>query len=323
MSVNGFKGTTLALTCHDFQFEEGKTYRQEGTIRCCDNGFHFCLNPLDVFCYYAPSESRYFMVKADGVMDPPQTDYVLSDAFDGSKRAAEIITIGKEISIEEYPIWIKNFLETLAVPPVVKDNAVAVSYYKVSLSKGPIAITANESSLADAYRIAICQSTGSYADSQCISIAMSDRSVAHASLRPREGYTHAIAIAMDESSCAVTNGRGIGIALWSSYLKLNAANSIGYAVAPDRVEVQSNSVLILELEGDMYQMKAPLKVGKDTVIVFKSRHRLDWRVLVTTQEMSEQIKTMGDVVELYNKQHPDAAYAVFRPPRRDETFEDE
>lgn len=321
MSVNGFKGMTFDMKCQDFQFEQGRTYKQEGKIRCCDNGFHLCLNPFDVFSFYHPSDSRYFMVKADGAMDPPQTDYVIADLSSSSKRAAESITIVQEIAIEHLPIWFRDVVYKLVTTNVV-DNRVAVAYDIVSMATGPFAIVMNDTSLASGSRVAICN-TSSYADSQCISIAMGMWSVAHSSHSKRDGYTHAIAIAMDEGSCAVTDGTGIGIALWASYLKLNADNSIGYAVAPDRVEVHNNSVLILELEGDMYQMKAPLKVGENTVIVFKSRHRLDWRVLVTTQEMSEQIKTMGDVVEFYNRQHPDAAYTVFRPPRREETFEDE
>ena len=67
--IKGFKGFDKDLKCRDFQYEVGNEYTQSGSIRCCDNGFHFCENPFDVFNYYEPSNSRYCEVEGDGETD--------------------------------------------------------------------------------------------------------------------------------------------------------------------------------------------------------------------------------------------------------------
>ena len=67
--IKGFKGFNKDLKCRNFQYEIGKEYTQEGTIECCDNGFHFCENPLHIFNYYKPSDSRYCEVEGSGEID--------------------------------------------------------------------------------------------------------------------------------------------------------------------------------------------------------------------------------------------------------------
>ena len=52
-----YKGFDKDLKCRDFQYEIGKKYEEE-RAEICDTGFHACENPLDVFGYYAPADSR-------------------------------------------------------------------------------------------------------------------------------------------------------------------------------------------------------------------------------------------------------------------------
>lgn len=47
-----YKAFKTDMICHDFQYEEGKTYEIKGKIRLCERGFRACLNLLDVFNYY-------------------------------------------------------------------------------------------------------------------------------------------------------------------------------------------------------------------------------------------------------------------------------
>ena len=88
--IRGFKGFDKDLKCRGFQYEIGKDYEQEGIVKCCERGFHFCENPFDVFRYYSPSDSRYCEVEGDGNAD---------EANDDSKVATSNIHISAEIGL--------------------------------------------------------------------------------------------------------------------------------------------------------------------------------------------------------------------------------
>ena len=87
-----FKGFDKNLQCRDFQYEIGKTYVTDHA-ELCQEGFHACTNPLDVFSYYNPGESRFCEVELDGIVNGESKD---------SKQAGTKITIIKEIDIIEY-----------------------------------------------------------------------------------------------------------------------------------------------------------------------------------------------------------------------------
>ena len=89
-TIRGFKGFDKDLKCRGFQYEIGKDYEQEGEVKCCKRGFHFCENPFDVFRYYSPSDSRYCEVEGDGNAD---------EANDDSKVATSNIHISAEIGL--------------------------------------------------------------------------------------------------------------------------------------------------------------------------------------------------------------------------------
>ena len=83
-----YKGFDKDLKCRDFQYEIGKEYEEE-RAEICDTGFHACENPLDVFGYYAPADSRYCEVDLDA------NDQKSND----SKRVGKKISIKAEIGI--------------------------------------------------------------------------------------------------------------------------------------------------------------------------------------------------------------------------------
>lgn len=89
-TIRGFKGFDKDLKCRGFQYEIGKDYEQEGEVKCCERGFHFCENPFDVFIYYSPSDSRYCEVEGYGNAD---------EANDDSKVATSNIHISAEIGL--------------------------------------------------------------------------------------------------------------------------------------------------------------------------------------------------------------------------------
>ena len=83
-----YKGFDKDLKCRDFQYEIGKEYEEE-RAEICDTGFHACENPLDVFGYYAPADSRYCEVELDAN----------DQKSDDSKRVGKKISIKAEIGI--------------------------------------------------------------------------------------------------------------------------------------------------------------------------------------------------------------------------------
>ena len=90
--IHSYKGFDKDLKCLGFAYEIGKDYEQGGKIKCCNNGFHACEFPLDVFNYYVPGEnSRYCTVTQSGVTDKEECD---------SKVASSKIHIESEIGLD-------------------------------------------------------------------------------------------------------------------------------------------------------------------------------------------------------------------------------
>ncbi len=70
----GYKGFDKNMQCRGFQFEEGKEFVHEGDVKLCEEGFHFCENPLDIFTYYSPADSKIAEVVAEEVSPETESD---------------------------------------------------------------------------------------------------------------------------------------------------------------------------------------------------------------------------------------------------------
>ena len=91
-TIIAYKGFNADLTCRDFQYEVGETYKHTGAVEACASGFHACEHPLDVFCYYPPATSRFGVVELAGKTSRDGSD---------TKIAAAEITIKAEIKLPE------------------------------------------------------------------------------------------------------------------------------------------------------------------------------------------------------------------------------
>lgn len=102
--IRGYKGFDKDLRCLGFQYEVGKEYECEKAV-ACEEGFHFCENPLDVFKFYPPSTSkgpnRFCEVEGSG-------DFDRDDA--GDKICCTKIKIIRELSLRKLVEKGVNFL---------------------------------------------------------------------------------------------------------------------------------------------------------------------------------------------------------------------
>lgn len=88
--MKAYKGFDENLKCRNFQYEIGKEY-EEANAKLCETGFHACENPIDVFTYYTPANSRYCEVELEDVTD---------ESSDDSKKCGKRIHINAEIGIK-------------------------------------------------------------------------------------------------------------------------------------------------------------------------------------------------------------------------------
>jgi hypothetical protein len=89
--VKGYKVFNPDWTCRGFQYEVGKTYKEEKSIKPCQSGFHFCEDANDCFNYYSfDSNNKVAEVFAHGEIKD-----------DGDKLVTDKLEIVREISWSE------------------------------------------------------------------------------------------------------------------------------------------------------------------------------------------------------------------------------
>ena len=101
IEVIAYKGMKYDMTCKDFKYELGKSYKTD-KVELREIGFHACLNPLNIL-YPRYASSRYFKVKLSGE--------ITKCDFDDTKVAATEITILEEIPSDKFLTnieWWKN-----------------------------------------------------------------------------------------------------------------------------------------------------------------------------------------------------------------------
>ena len=91
--VKGYKVFNPDWTCRGFQYEVGKTFKEDVTPKCCEAGFHFCTKAIDCFCYYSfDPNNKVAEVLALGDVDSQSTN---------TKCSTNKIQIIREISWQE------------------------------------------------------------------------------------------------------------------------------------------------------------------------------------------------------------------------------
>jgi hypothetical protein len=108
VAIAAIKAFDADLRCspngNSFQFEIGGTYKTEGQIVCCSNGFHAVLpdNPLHVWDFYGPVGNDGRLTRYADVVMSGATDTEPDEAKRGTKIAAAEISVKVEITLPEF-----------------------------------------------------------------------------------------------------------------------------------------------------------------------------------------------------------------------------
>ena len=101
--IKSYKAFDKNMQCRNFQYEVGKEYEMDGEIKCCEQGFHACKSPMEVWDYYDMLNSRFAEVEQSGKIDEEEKSTKVCSSHIKIKaelKLADIINIGVE--------WLKD-----------------------------------------------------------------------------------------------------------------------------------------------------------------------------------------------------------------------
>ena len=153
MSIKSYKGMDKDMKCRGFQYEPGGIYEADHAVRCGGPGFHACEIPLDVFHYYTPAESRFFVVEQDGELSRDNGD---------SKVASSVLKIGAEIGIpgliKAHIEWVKEQIQAEKMESNTGDYSAATNTGDQSAATN----TGNRSAATNTGDYSAATNTGDY-----------------------------------------------------------------------------------------------------------------------------------------------------------------
>ena len=205
--IKAYKGFDKDLKCRRFQYKIGKTYHHDGPVELCQNGFHAIhgnANPLSIFDYYPPSESRYCEVLIGGETKKNEEKIVGSD-----------ITIGKEIGVEgiikAYEEWVQRQLIDDSEHKISKRSLVSdIRNFSSASNTGDCSLANNTGGCSSASNTGDCSlasNTGGYS----VASNTGNRSIAinagNCSLACNVGFNSSAEV-MGKGSVAMATGMG-------------------------------------------------------------------------------------------------------------------
>ena len=117
--ITSYKAFDKNMKCRGFQYEVGKEYEMDGEAKCCNQGFHACKFPMEVWDYYDMLVSRYAEVEQSGKIDAEENSTKVCSSrikIKAELKLADIINIGVE--------WLKDITSPSEVKAdgVLNDN---------------------------------------------------------------------------------------------------------------------------------------------------------------------------------------------------------
>ncbi|WP_106120470.1 DUF7666 domain-containing protein [Pseudomonas aeruginosa] len=231
--VTAYKGFKQDLTCRDYQFEIGGTYKHEGEVEACASGFHSCEYPLDVFGYYAPGESRFAIVKASGQ---------LSRHDDDSKIASATLVVEAEISmptmISRAIDWIMSKVDKSVEQTVVGGTASNTGNHSAASNTGDYSAASNtgyRSAASNTGNYSAASNTGDYSAASNTGDYSAASNTGNYSAASNTGDYSAASNTGDYSAASNTGNRSAA----SNTGDYSAASNTGYRSAASNTGYQS------------------------------------------------------------------------------------
>lgn len=111
--------STRICNAVDSNTKLGKEYEIDGEVKCCNQGFHACKSPMEVWDYYDMLDSRYAEVEQSGKIDAGENSTKVCSSrikIKAELKLADIINIGVE--------WLKDITSPSKVKAdgVLNDN---------------------------------------------------------------------------------------------------------------------------------------------------------------------------------------------------------
>ncbi|HHT2076435.1 DUF7666 domain-containing protein [Pseudomonas aeruginosa] len=231
--VTAYKGFKQDLTCRGYQFEIGGTYKHEGEVEACASGFHSCEYPLDVFGYYAPSESRFAIVKASGH---------LSRHDDDSKIASATLVVEAEINmptmISRAIDWIMSKVDKSVEQTVVGETASNTGYQSAASNTGYQSAASNtgyRSAASNTGNRSAASNTGNRSAASNTGDYSAASNTGYQSAASNTGYQSAASNTGNRSAASNTGNRSAA----SNTGYQSAASNTGYQSAASNTGYQS------------------------------------------------------------------------------------
>ncbi len=109
--ITSYKGFDKNMKCRGFQYEVGKEYEMDGEVKCCNQGFHACKSPMEVWDYYDMLDSRYAEVEQSGKIDAGENS---------TKVCSSRIKIKAELNLDDIINIGVEWLKDITSPSKVK-----------------------------------------------------------------------------------------------------------------------------------------------------------------------------------------------------------
>ena len=127
--ITSYKAFDENMQCRGFQYEVGKEYEMDGSIKCCERGFHACESPLEVFDHYDMLNSRFAKVEQSGMIDRKSESTKICSSkikISAELKLADIVKLGVE--------WLKDTTSPSKVNTTGKLNDNKGNYAQIGSS---------------------------------------------------------------------------------------------------------------------------------------------------------------------------------------------